>query len=143
MKLYCLTLMNALLMTVPAAAQGCQGDGHHHGGHDCADCGHGGYSQQSSARMESLQGTILEIHRPAAVTGVVEAWLKTPGSTVLVRLGPSDFLRQKGLTLNEGGPIAVKGYRAASSDEDMVIVTELESGGKTLLLRNERGRPLW
>jgi hypothetical protein len=93
--------------------------------------------------MESLQGTILEIHRPAAVTGVVEAWLKTPGSIVLVRLGPSDFLRQKGLTLNEGGPIAVKGYRAASSDEDMVIVTELESGGKTLLLRNERGRPLW
>jgi len=148
MKLHYVILMGLLLPAVPAAAQDCQGYGHHHGGHDCWDCGRIGQQnapnvRQSSAPLESLKGTIAEIHRPAVATGVVEAWLKTSGNTVLVRLGPADFLRQNGLNLTEGGPMAVKGYRAAASDEDMVIVTEIESGGKAVLLRNGRGRPLW
>lgn len=93
--------------------------------------------------MENLKGTISEIHRAPSPSGVIEAWLKTAESTVLVRLGPADFLRQNGLTLNEGVSIAVSGYRAASSDNHLLIATEVEIGGKKLLLRCGRGRPLW
>jgi len=137
--------MGSLLAVAPAAAHDCLGHSHHYyGGHDCADCGRiGQYAQPSSAPIQNLKGTISEIHRAPSATGVIEAWLKTAGSTVLVRLGPADFLRQNGLTLNEGASIAVKGYRAASSDDDLLIATEVEIGGKTLLLRSGRGRPLW
>jgi hypothetical protein len=51
--------------------------------------------------------------------------------------------RQSGLTLNEGDLIAVKRYRDASFDDELLIATEVEVGGKTVYLRRVRGRPLW
>ena len=93
--------------------------------------------------MESLDGTISEIRRGPSGSGIVEAWLKTAGGTVLVRLGPADFLAQNGLRLNEGSLTAVKGYRAGTPDEDLLIATRVEIGGKSLLLRTGRGMPLW
>jgi len=144
MKPY-LLIIGSLLAVAPVAAHDCRGYGHRHNGrHDCADCGLvGQYAQQRSAPTETLKGTVSEIHRAPTAAGVIEAWLRTPGSTILVRLGPADFLRQNGLTLNEGDSIAVKGYRAASSEDDVLIATEVEVGGRTLLLRSGRGRPLW
>ena len=140
-------LIGSLLAAAPAVAHDCcHGyDHHYYGGHHCcADCGRVGPStQQSSAPVENLKGTIAEINHPPSAAGVVEAWLKTAGSTVLIRLCPADFLRQNGLTLKEGTPIAVKGYRAGSSDDDSLIATEIEIGGKTLPLRSGRGQPLW
>jgi len=144
---YCpVILLGSLLAAAPAAAHDCHGYDHHYCGdhHCCADCGRVGPStQQSSAPIENLKGTISEIAHPPSATGIVEVWLKTAGSTVLIRLCPADFLKQNGLTLNEGTPIALKGYRVASSDDDLLIATEIVIGGKTLSLRSGRGKPLW
>lgn len=95
------------------------------------------------ASVHAVADKTRSVARAPSATGIIEAWLKTAGTAVLARLGPADFLRQNGLTLKEGASIVVKGYRAASSDDDLLIATEVEIGGKTLLLRSGRGRPLW
>jgi len=145
MKYSLLLALGSFLAVAPVAAHDCHGYGYHcYRGHECPDFGPiGQYAQQSSVRMETLTGTISEIYRAPAAAGVVEAWLKTAASTILVRLAPVGFLKQNGLTLNEGVSIAVKGYRTISSGGDVLIATEVEIGGKTLLLRSGRGRPLW
>lgn len=143
---YCLILLIAsLLAVVPVAAHDCYGHPHHAmGGHDCPGCARAGWNAQpASAPAETLQGTVSEIRRPPVAAGVVEAWLKTSAGAVLVRLAPADYLRQNGLTLAEGAHLTVKGYRAASSDGDVLIAAEAAGGGKTVLLRNGRGQPLW
>ena len=143
MNRYNLMLIILILAVVPAVAHDCHGysDGHHCCvGHNCSGCGP--IRQQASrspATIENLNGTISEINRAPSAAGIVEAWLKTAGSTVLVRLAPAGFLMQKGLSLNEGASIAVKAFRATSSDEDLLIATEVEIGGKRLALRNEWG----
>ena len=158
MKSHVIILMGSLLAVAPILAHDCHGYNHHCcGDHDWSECGHhccsghdcahrdrvGQYEGPTSAPIESLNGTVAEIRRPPTAKGVIEAWLKTAGSTILVRLGPDDFLTQNGLTLHEGEPITVKGFRAASSDGDLLIATEADVGGKSVLLRSGRGKPLW
>src|SRR5579872_1848855 len=122
MKYYLTIMMISFLAVAPVAAHDCHGYSHHYdGGHDCADCGRvGQYAQPGSSPIEAVKGTVSEIRRAPTAAGVIEAWLKTGGSTILIRLSPADFLRQNSLTLNEGDPITVKGYRAASSDGDLL-----------------------
>lgn len=130
-----LLLISSLLAVAPAAAHDRHGYGHHYDdGHECGDCGRiGRYAQQFPATVESLKGTIAEIRSGPSTSGIIEAWLKAAGGTVLVRLGPVNFLAQNGLKLNEGASITVKGYRAVIADDDLLIATEVEIGGKTLL----------
>ena len=143
---YLSILVGLLLVVGPAVAHDCRGYGHHNstGWHDCGDCARSGpCARRSSLPVETLSGTLSEINGAPAGTGVVEAWLKTGAGTILVRLGPADFLRQNGVALQEGAAITVKGVRAASSGNDLFIATEVEAGGKSLSLRGANGKPLW
>lgn len=100
-------------------------------------------AQSRSAPLETLRGTVSEINRAPTAAAVTEVWLRTAGGTILVRLGPADFLKQNGAALKEGDQIAVKGYHAGSAADDLLIATELEVGGKSLALRSGHGKPLW
>jgi hypothetical protein len=92
---------------------------------------------------EGLSGTIAEILALSEGSSVVQAWIKAPSETVLVRLGPSSFLKKKGFNLQEGDSISVKGFRSTAARSGLLIATEIEAEGKTLLLRTEHGQPLW
>lgn len=132
----------------PAMAHDCHG--HHHDWADC-DCGRDcnwrrGTGQVSTARIarpiELLKGTLVDLNR-ASGTAVLETWLKTGSETVLVRMAPITFLHSKGVSLSEGESVEVKGYRAASSGDDLFVVTEVSAQGKSVQLRSDRGVPLW
>ena len=56
-----------------------------------------------------------------------------------LHLGPSDFRADKGFTLQDGEIATVKGF----VHEKDVAVTSIETGGETLTLRDNTGRPAW
>ena len=142
MKFRYAMLIGSLLAAAPAPAHDCHGYGHHdYDWHGCVDCGGPALSAQPrSAPIQTLKGTISEISHTA---GAVQAWVKASGATILVRLGPAEFLRQNGVSLAGGDTISVKGYLADSPDGDLLFATEIEAAGKILLLRTSRGKPLW
>jgi hypothetical protein len=59
----------------------------------------------------------------------------------LARLGPAGLLKEEGLSLKEGDSISVKGFWVDTLDGDLLVVTELQKAGKTVRLRDSRGRP--
>lgn len=149
----------AMLLAIPTALmfQGLSAYGHncgHHGGcassysrdHGCYGCA-GSESQPRSgaARVQTHAGKIAEVvYLPGATPerAMVEIRLaETDG--VLVRLGPAGFLNQNGLTLREGDSITVTGYRVSSGTDDLVVATEISKDGRTVRLRDARGRSAW
>lgn len=141
-------VLGLCVMVVPAVAHDCHG--HHHSWADSdygRDCNWArGTGPGGTARMirpiESLKGTLVDLNRASGTT-VLETWLKTGSDTVLVRMAPNAFLHTKGVTLSEGESVDVKGYRAASSGDDLFVVTEVSAQGKRVQLRSDRGVPLW
>jgi len=143
----------AALAVMPLPAHDCCG---HHGYHDDG-CGHGAYDHgwrdceqpgqncwrqpASGTAMEALQGTVAEIN-PLSESSVVEIWLKTGKDTILVRLAPEPFLKQSGVSLKPGDSLSVRGYRTSRGSE-LFVASQLESAGKSLVLRGEHGRPAW
>jgi hypothetical protein len=152
------------LYAVPAYGHGCGhrgGGGHHCRDYGCDGCGwwsgaarrfnppsRSGESRWGSnpANAQTHEGPIGEIiYLPGATadTAMVELRLLSGSDTVLVRLGPAGFLKQNGLNLKEGDAIAVTGYRVSAADGELLVANEVGKQGKTVRLRDGRGRPAW
>ena len=133
----------AALAAMPLAAHDCCGhDGYHHRWQDGQQQGqHCWREWTEAAPVDTLQGTVAEINA-ISDSPVVEIWLKAGKDTTLVRLAPEPFLKQNGFSLKPGDSLSVKGYRTRSGS-DLFVASEIESAGKILVLRGERGRPAW
>jgi hypothetical protein len=159
MKLHILLATIVVLFgfgALPASAQHCCHHGRH--GRDCDDCDHHCYSTAQPSRpdswapsakvaaSETTQGKIAEVnYLPGATedSGMVEIRLQTAGEARVVRLAPTGFLKRGGLILREGDAVTVKGYPVAGMDGDILVATEIDKGGRSLSLRDSRGRPAW
>lgn len=140
--------------------------GCHHG--NCGDCAgdHRCYGCASSSRadrwsgpavsgaerqpavvnVETREGRIAEVvYLPGATpdSSMVELRLMSGSNTASVRLGPAGFLKQGQLGLKEGDSVAVSGFWVSSDDGQLLVATEIGKQGKTLQLRDRRGRPIW
>lgn len=161
--------ITAMLLAIPTALlfHGVSAYGHncgHHGGcassysrdHACHGCdswnngsrwsaGNESQPRSGAAKVQTHGGKIAEVvYLPGATPerAMVEVRLaETDG--VLVRLGPAGFLNQNGVTLREGDSITVSGYRVSSGTDDLVVATEISKDGRTLRLRDARGRSAW
>ena len=74
---------------------------------------------------------------------MVEIRLQSAGQTNLVRLAPTDFLKQGGLRLREQETVTVKGFPVSGMEGELLVASEIRSGDKTLVLRDARGLPAW
>jgi len=81
--------------------------------------------------IATLEGTLIEEGH--------EWSLRHADSVYELHLGPSDFRDDKGFTLKDGEIATVEGF----VHEKDVAVTSIETGGKTLTLRDNTGRPAW
>ena len=139
--------------SAPAEAHDCC---HHNQYGDCTDCGHHCYPSQStragtasngvSPNIQNVEGKIAEVvYLPGATpdSGMVEVRVHTADQTKLVRLAPAGFLKQSGLHLREGDAVVVQGFAVTGMEGDLVVATEVRSGGAALSLRDVQGRPVW
>jgi hypothetical protein len=65
------------------------------------------------------------------------------GTIVTVILAPASFLQAGGLNLQEGQEISVNGWLTDRPGEARLVAMSVESGGKSVQLRDRNGRPQW
>ena len=87
---------------------------------------------------------IVRLGRPTSLTGILgrqgDEWTLCARDIVYeIHLGPSEFRDQQGFLLTEGQKAMVKGFLYGTD----MAVTAMETGGKSILLRNESGRAAW
>jgi hypothetical protein len=69
--------------------------------------------------------------------------VKTDTDTVRIHLGPTAFVNDRKIEIEEGDRVVVTGSRVTLGDSEVVLVREVRKGDTTWTLRNPAGQPLW
>ncbi len=96
------------------------------------------------ANETTIQGTIQEVRQTqrgrSPGTHIV---VNTPQGPMEVALGPSWFINQQQLNLTQGSQVRVIGSPMTYNGQRIVVAREVETGGRTVQLRNAQGVPAW
>lgn len=100
------------------------------------------YDAQTETKVE---GTIEDITIPATgqAKEVVHLFMKVGNDTINVYLCPKSFLDEMGIEFNKGDEIVVTGSKVKQADVDLVLAREAQKGQDTLVLRDDKGNPVW
>ena len=71
------------------------------------------------------------------------AHLKTDQGSVVVHLGPADFLAQQQFRPKTGDVLEVTGGKVNTRQGEVVLANTVTSGNKTFQLRDANGVPVW
>ncbi len=71
------------------------------------------------------------------------AHLKTDQGTVVVHLGPAEFLAQQQFRPNTGDVLEVTGGKVNTRKGEVILANTVKSGGRTFQLRDAQGIPVW
>jgi hypothetical protein len=69
--------------------------------------------------------------------------LKSGDSTVDVYLCPKAFLDDMGSNLAKGDEVSLTGSKVKQGDADLILAREVVKGSDTLVLRDDKGKPVW
>jgi hypothetical protein len=100
------------------------------------------YDLQSETKMK---GTVEELKRPpkGSEKEATHLLLKNGTDTVDVYLCPGAFLDDMGVTFKKGDEIALTGSKVKQDAADLVLAREVVKGTDALVLRDEKGEPVW
>ena len=107
------------------------------------------YNRQFQAgEVQNYTGTIIGIgtFKPqrGAADGLRLRIRTDQGQAMTVHVGPWAYAQQQGFSGCQFGQKAtVTGSRATVDGREVLIATKIESGGKTVELRDEKGQPKW
>ena len=120
----------ALLCTVPLVAQKVQ------------ETSPPKYDVHTETKMK---GTVEEVKLPpkGSEKDVVHLLVKSGTDTVDVYLCPKSFLDDMGVSFNKGDEIALTGSKVKQGEADFLLAREVVKGTDTLVLRDEKGDPVW
>jgi hypothetical protein len=106
---------------------------------------HGGtpYDPATVARIRGEIVAVEKFTRPDRGGVGLHLKVKTDKETIVVHLGPSWFLAERGLKLEPRDHVEVLGSRVAVGDEPEIIAAEIRKGEKIVKLRDGGGTPLW
>lgn len=143
-----LQLLCAALATVATApGHECGHHGHRACAPTCQSCARQSVTgPATSAAAVAIAGRVIEVNYLPAATpdlSLVEIRIDGGAQPEWVRLAPAGYLRQVGLTLREGDFVDARGYRVAGADGTMVVATDIKAAGRTVQLRDGRGRQQW
>jgi len=72
-----------------------------------------------------------------------QAVVKTGSDTVNVYLCPHSFLDDMGVSFRRGDELALTGSKVKQGEADLILVREVVKDTDTLVLRDEKGNPVW
>jgi hypothetical protein len=92
-----------------------------------------------------IKGTVEEVKLPPKGSEKEAAHLlvKAGTDTVDVYLCPKSFLDDMGESFSKGDEIALTGSKVKQSEADLVLAREIVKGTDTLVLRDDKGNPVW
>lgn len=108
-----------------------------------------GFAQNSPkydpATEAKFNGTIAELKIPdkGAEKEIAHLTVKNGTDTWDLYLCPKYFIDDMGMNFAKGDEISFTGSKIKQGDTDMILTRELIRGTDTLVLRDEKGKPVW
>ena len=92
-----------------------------------------------------MKGTVEEVKLPptGSAREITYLLVKAGSDVIDVYLCPKSFLDDMGVTFSKGEEIALTGSRVKQGDAELVLGREVVKGTDTLVLRDDKGNPLW
>lgn len=92
-----------------------------------------------------MKGAVEEVKLPAkgSEKEVAHLLVKTGTETVDVYLCPKSFLDDMGVSFSKGDEIALTGSTVKQGEADLILAREVVKGTDTLVLRDNKGNPVW
>jgi hypothetical protein len=92
-----------------------------------------------------MKGAVEELKLPpkGSEKEVAHLLVKTGADTVDVYLCPKSFLDDMGVSFSKGDEIALTGSKVKQGEADLILAREVVKGTDTLVLRDDKGNPIW
>jgi len=92
-----------------------------------------------------MKGTVQELKMPAKENSKEGAHLlvKSGDNTIDVYLCPKSFLEDMGSSLAKGDEVSITASKVKEGGEDVFLAREVVKGNDTLVLRDDKGKPVW
>ena len=92
-----------------------------------------------------MKGTVEEMKLPpkGSEKEVAHLLVKSGADSVDVYLCPKSFLDDMGVSLSKGDEIALTGSKVKQGEADLILAREVVKGSDTLVLRDDKGNPVW
>jgi hypothetical protein len=100
------------------------------------------YDLQTETKMKA---TVEEVKLPAkgSEKEVVYMIMKTGDEVVDVYFCPKSFMDDMGVSFSKGDQLAFTGSKVKYGGADLILAREVLKGADTLVLRDEKGNPVW
>ena len=92
-----------------------------------------------------MKATVQEVKLPAkgSEKEIAHLLVKIGTDTFDVYLCPKAFLDDMGVNFSQGEDIVLTGSRIKQGDAELILAREVVRGNDTLVLRDEKGNPIW
>ena len=97
------------------------------------------YDKSQEAKIKGVVDEVRVLPEGAAVLVV-----KTGGeSTILVRLGPDQFLKEMEISFQKGDNVEIIGAKLVTAPAPEMLAREVTANNNTVVLRDDAGTPVW
>lgn len=107
--------------------------------------GQGSLPKYDLATEIKMKGTVQEFRLPAKGSEKESAHLmvKSGENTIDVYLCPKSFLDDMGSSIAKGDEVSLTGSKVKQDGADLMLAREVSKGNDTLVLRDDKGKPIW
>jgi hypothetical protein len=98
------------------------------------------------ATETKMKGTVQELKLPEKGSDkdvAAHLVVKSGPDTLDVYLCPKSFLEDMGSTLAKGDEVSLTGSKVKQDGTDMILAREVVKGNDTIVLRDDKGKPVW
>jgi hypothetical protein len=96
-----------------------------------------------TATEAKFKGTIEELKLPPKDKDIAHITIKSGTDTFDLYLCPKSFIDDMGVSFAKGDEVAFTGSKIKQGDADMILAREVVKGSDTLVLRDNKGNPVW
>lgn len=90
----------------------------------------------------TLKGTVTQVMEGAGATDPTVLTVKVADKVVSVRLAPKDYLKEIDCWIKTGDVVEITGAKVTDSGDE-IIAREVVFGNNTMVLRDNKGVPIW
>jgi hypothetical protein len=93
----------------------------------------------------TMKGTVEEVRLPpkGSEKEIVHLMIKSGADVVDLYICPKSFMDDMGVSFSKGEELAVTGSKVKYGGADLILAREVVKGTDTLVLRDEKGDPVW
>jgi len=100
------------------------------------------YDSQTETKTKGVVDEIKEVPL-ANKREITELTVKSGNDTLRVFVSPKSFQDEMGVSFSKGDEISLTGSKVKLEDADVILGKEVVKGNDTLLLRDDKGNPVW